>query len=87
MVKALVYVKKLKGLIILFHMLKSSHTACYMMIWKKKIEWRTKQGFKRWKNKKLFISLYFLGSLVQEQIIQQTCGNPTKHSCDSFSKI
>lgn len=34
----------------------------------------------------LFLSLFFLGSLVQEQI-QQTCGNPTKHSCDSSSKI
>jgi hypothetical protein len=51
-------------------MLKSSHMAYYMMIWKKKIEWKTKQGFNSWKNKILFVSLFVLGSLVQEQIQQ-----------------
>ncbi len=29
---------------------------------------------------------FVLGDPVQEQI-QQACGNPTKHSCDSSSKI
>jgi hypothetical protein len=61
--------------------------AYYMMNWKKKIEWRTKQGFNSWKKIKIVcFFVFFLGSLVQEQI-QQTWGNPTKHSCDSSSKI
>jgi hypothetical protein len=45
----------------LFHMLKSSHMAYYMMIWKKEIEWMTKQEFNSWKKIKIVCFFVFFG--------------------------